>query len=234
MAITFETKDCVALTPQDYESMAKLCAEGTNPRCQDLLESEGENWILVATAHEGATLRGFSFFTLDRIGGTPAIVVGLSSVACFSKRKTVMRGLTIEQFKRALISFPDEDVIVGVRVDDVSAYDTFWQLYGIIPRPDYEPNGEDRAWGRRLAKRFGVADSAYSPRDFRITGAGEPTAVWCYDAPDGSAKSKTGGIDCKITRGELQRLFDGLDTEQGDSLIAHGWIRREDLVKFQA
>jgi len=232
MAITFETKDCIALTEQDYDARAYLCAQGPNPRCRELLESEGDNWVLVAMGFEGDTLRGFSFFTLDRIGGTPGIVVGLSLVACFSKRKTVMRGLMIEQFKRALISFPEEDVIVGTRVDDISSYDIFWQLHDIIPRPHYAANGEDRAWGRRLAKRFGVDNSAYDAREFKVTGGGEPSPVWCYNAADNSDTRKTGGVGCKMTRAELKRLFKKIDANQGDSLIVHGWVRKEDLTKF--
>ena len=233
MAITFEIKDCVALGDTDLNDMAELCQQGPNPNCRELLESESANWIWVATGYEGDTLRGFSFFTLDRIGGTPGIVMGLSQVACYSKRKTVMRGLVIEQYKRALISFPEEDVLVGARVDDVSAYDVFWQVHDIIPRPKYDPNGEDRAWGKRLAKRFGVAESIYDAKEFRIAGQGEPTPVLCYNGDDNSDSRKTGGVGSKLTRKELKGLFKKIDSSQGDSLIVHGWVRQEDLLKFQ-
>lgn len=214
--------------------MVQLCDQGPNPDCVKLLESETDNWVLVSLAFEGDVLRGFSFFTLDRIGGTPGIVIGLSSVACYSKRKTVMRGLVIEQFKRALISFPEEDVIVGTRVDDASTYDIFWQLHDIIPRPNYDPNGEDRAWGKRLAKRFGIENSSYDPKEFKVAGKGGPAPVWCYNASDKSDARKTGGVGCKMSLAELKRIFKKIDPDQGDSLIVHGWVHKEDLTKFHS
>ena len=59
---------------------------------------------------------------------------------------------------RAAISFPDEDVVVAARVHSRARY-VLPQTYRRTRSSrgqGYTPNGEDRAWGRRLAKRYGV------------------------------------------------------------------------------
>ena len=225
MAIQFKTKDCVELTEDDLQAMYNLCGTTDEPVSQEFLESEKDRWVLVSLGHENDRLKGFSFFTLDRIGGTPSIVAGFGAVACYSKCRTVMRGLTAEQFKRALISFPEEDVLVGACFQEPDCYEVFWRLEDIVPRPGYDPNGEDRAWGTRLAKRFGIEDSAYSRRDFRVKGCSETATVWRYSAKNGSAKSASKD-DC------ADDLFSKVKADRGDSLIVHGWVRKEDLVKF--
>src|SRR3546814_5055975 len=51
-----------------------------------LLSKMAEAWVLITQAREGDKLRGFSFCTLERIGGTPCVLVGLASVARNAKR----------------------------------------------------------------------------------------------------------------------------------------------------
>ena len=82
-------------------------------------------------------------------------------------------------------------------------------------------SGEERAWGRRLAKRFDIP--TYDDRAFVATGDGSYPA--CLDHE--SLKPET--IDP-----EVRAFFDGLDEERGDSLIAFGWAMAEFLAKFQA
>ena len=68
-----------------------------------------------------------------------------------------------ELYRRAAISFPDEDVLVAGRLAHPAAYTLFGLLDDVCPRPKYSPNGEERAWGRRLARRFGC-DARYDDR----------------------------------------------------------------------
>lgn len=226
----FETKDCFELIEEELQAMLDLCETTSEPVSQEFLESEKDRWVLVALGYENERLKGFSFFSLDRIGGTPSIVSGFSSVACYSKRRTVMRGLTAEQFKRALISFPEEDVLVGACFQEAACYEVFWKLKDIVPRPGYDANGEDRAWGTRLAKRFGIADSSYSRRDFVVKGCSETAPVWRYsEAVAKSNAAKKNGSD-----GNFADLFEKVKSDHGDSLIVHGWVRKEDLMKFSS
>ena len=72
-----------------------------------------------------------------------------------------------EAYHRALMAFPDEDVVVGSRFVAADALDAFKELDEVIPRPGHRAVGEERAWGRRLAKRFGV-DGTYDEKSFVV------------------------------------------------------------------
>ena len=91
---------------------------------------------------------------------------GMLSVKRTSKRDQVLKGLMNEAYHRALMAFPDEDVVVGSRFVTADGLEAFKQLDEIIPRPGHRAVGEERAWGRRLAKRFGV-DSSYDEQSVR-------------------------------------------------------------------
>ena len=77
-----------------------------------------------------------------------------------------------EAFHRALMAFPDEDVVIGSRFVAVDALEAFKQLDELIPRPGHRAVGEERAWGRRLAKRFGV-DATYDEQTFVVKSNGQ-------------------------------------------------------------
>jgi len=120
MAIEIETKDCTMLGDAEIEEMADLCAVGPNPFGIGLISKQAEEWVLVTTVREGGRLKGFAFCTLERIGGTPSVVVGLASVYRTSRRDTVLRALVSEQLRRAVLAFPDEDVVIGYRFNEPS------------------------------------------------------------------------------------------------------------------
>ena len=221
MAIDVETKDCTALGDAELAEMADLCADGPSRFEVGLLSKAAESWVLVTLAREGEKLKGFSFSTLERIGGTPSVIVGLASVKRSSKRDTVLRSIMTDQLRRAVLAFPDEDVLVGTRFATISGYEAFRSLVDIVPRPDYMATGEERAWGRRLAKRFGVDSSSYDERSFVVTG--EDTFPQVLDHE--SLKPE------KIDAGYAQ-FFEIVDAERGDALVAFGWAMADDLVKL--
>ena len=221
MAIDVETKDCTALGDAELAEMADLCADGPSRFEVGLLSKAAESWVLVTLAREGEKLKGFSFSTLERIGGTPSVIVGLASVKRSSKRDTVLRSIMTDQLRRAVLAFPDEDVLVGTRFATISGYEAFRSLVDIVPRPDYVATGEERAWGRRLAKRFGVDSSSYDERSFVVTG--EDTFPQVLDHE--SLKPE------KIDAGYAQ-FFEAVDVERGDALVAFGWAMADDLVKL--
>lgn len=221
MAIDVETKDCTALSDAELAEMADLCADGPSRYESGLLSKMAEAWVLITQAREAGKLRGFSFSTLERIGGTPCILIGLASVKRQAKRDAVLKALMADEYRRAVLAFPDEDVLVGVRMVDPGAFEAFKSLEDIVPRPGYKASGEERAWGRRLAKRFAI--DAYDDRAFVATGDGSYPA--CLD----HESLKPEAIDP-----EVRAFFDGLDDERGDSLIAFGWAMAEFLTKFSA
>jgi hypothetical protein len=220
MAIEVETKDCTALSDAELAEMGDICSGGPAGFDFGLLSKQREDWVLITQARLDDRLHGFSFCTLERIGGTPSVLIGLASIKRSSKRDSVLRAVMADQFRRAVMAFPDEDVLVGTRFLDPAGFEAFKAMHDVVPRPGHKANGEERAWGRRLAKRFAV-EGTYDEHTFRVTGEGGVARALDHEA------LKPAGIDPDVAA-----LFDGLDRDRGDCLVAFGWVLAEDLAKL--
>ena len=66
----------------------------------------------------------------------------------------------------------------------------FAGLEDVVPRLGYKPTGEDRAWGRRLAKRYGN-DGHFDDREFKVAVKGRKPP--CLAILDTSPVKATGG-----------------------------------------
>ena len=221
MALDVTTKDCTALSDSELAEMADICADGGHGYGVGDLSKQAELWVLVTLVREGNHLRGFSFSTLERIGGTPCILLGVASVKRTSKRDSVLRSIIGDNFRRALMAFPDEDVLLGTRMSRACGFDGFKHLVDVIPRPDHKPSGEERAWGRRLAKRFGIENGNYDDQTFTITGDESAPLVLDHES------LKPEKIDSDVAA-----QFNHLDPDRGDCLVTCGWIMAEELLKF--
>lgn len=221
MAVEVETKDCTAVGDAELAELADLSADGPNPFEIGVLSKAAESWVLVTLARDNGRLKGFSFSTLERIGGTPSVIIGLASIKRTAKRSTVLRAMMTDQLRRAVLAFPDEDVLVGTRFATVSGYEAYATLDDIVPRPDYKATGEERAWGRRLVKRFAIASSRYDERAFLVKGDESYPEILDHE----SLKPE------KLDPGYHQ-FFEGLDVARGDALIAFGWAMADDLEKL--
>jgi len=222
MAIEVTTKDCTQLSDAELAEMADICADGPSHFEAGLLSKQAEAWVLISLAREGAGLKGFSFCTLERIGGTPSVLIGLASVKRTSRRDTVLKALITDQYRRSVLAFPDEDVLVGTRFASASGYEAFKTLGDIVPRPEHRATGEERAWGRRLAKRFGIDSSSYDDKTFVARGDGTFPLVLDHEA------LKPEKLDPRY-----EAFFADVDADRGDSLIACGWAMAEDLAKLR-
>jgi len=222
MTFEVETKDCTALSDAELAEMADTVAEGPTGFDIGLLSKQAEAWVLISQVRDAGRLVGFSFCTLERIGGTPCLLWGLASVKRNSKRDQVLRALIGAQFRRAVLAFPDEDVLIGTRFTDAGAFAAFKGLQDVCPRPGHKPTGEERAWSRRLAKRFG-AEGRIDDRSFVVTGDGTASGAFDFSA----AKPET--IDP-----EVAAFVEPLDHERRDVLIAFGWAMAEDLASKHA
>ena len=220
MAIEVETKDCTQLGDAELAEMADLCADAPSRFEIGTLSKAAESWVLVSLARDNGKVKGFAFSTLERIGGTPSVIIGLASVKRTSKRDTVLRGIVTDQLRRAVLAFPDEDVLVGTRFATVSGYDAFRTLVDIVPRPDYLATGEERAWGRRLAKRFGIDASRYDERTFVVRGDESYPEVLDHES-----------LKLDKVEGYVE-FFAAVDVVRGDALIAFGWATADDLLKL--
>ena len=215
MSVEVLTQDCSALSETQLEEMLGVGgAFGV-----DLLAKAKEDWVLCTLARVDGKLHGFTFSTLERIGGTPCVLIGLLSVKRTGKRDQVLKGLMGEAYHRALMAFPDEDVVVGSRFAAPDGLEAFKSLTDIIPRNGHRAVGEERAWGRRLAKRFGV-DSTYDEQSFVV-----------------KEKGQSGFIDHESSKPEkiasdITSLFATVNPKKSGVLIVHGWTMAESLVKL--
>lgn len=215
MAIQVDTKDSSALTDADLDELASMGGAFDI----GLLSKAKEDWVLATTARIEEKLHGFSFSTLERIGGTPCVLLGLMSVKRSSKRDSVLKGLMAEAYHRALMAFPDEDVVVGARFVRPDGLEAFKSLSDIIPRPDHRAVGEERAWGRRLAKRFGV-DAGYDEKTF-VVGSNGQSGFLDHES------LKPEKLDPEVVA-----MFEPVPAAKGGSIVIYGWTMAEDLLKL--
>jgi hypothetical protein len=215
MTLAVITNDAIALSDTELDEMAEMGgAFGIGA-----LSKAAQHWVLVTTARLNGKLEGFTFCTLERIGGTPCVLLGLMSIRRGARRDSVLRGLMGEAYHRALMAFPDEDVVVGSRFVDAGALVAFKDLDDLTPSPSKRAVGEDRAWGRRLAKRFGV-EANYDEKSF-IVGR---------DGHDGFLDFETSKPE-KVSA-EIAGLFESVPVKRGGCMVFFGWTMAEDLVKL--
>lgn len=215
MALDVSTNDAAALTDTDLDELASM----EDAFSAGQLSKAKEDWVLITTARFGGALHGFMFSTLDRIGGTPCVLIGLMSVKRSSKRDQVLRGLIGEAYHRALMAFPDEDVVVGCRFVNADGLEAFKDLREVTPSPGAQAVGEQRAWGRRLAKRFAV-DAKYDANAF-IAATGSADGYLDHES------SKPDKLDPAVVE-----MFDAVPVSKGGAMIVYGWTMAEDLLKL--
>jgi hypothetical protein len=213
VAIEVQTIDCTALSDSDFAAMADLSADSLGWET-GLLSKQAEEWVLASQAFDQERLQGFMFTTLERIGGTPALVIGAATVARCGQRSSVVRALMRAAYHKALMAFPDEDVIVATRLVAPGPLEALAGLQDVRPWPETRANGEERAWGRRLSKRFGAAD--FNDRTMIALGDGDQLVF------DHEASKDLDGAE----------ILDGCDTQAGQYVIGWGWAMAEYLEQF--
>ena len=158
-----ESRDSVSLKPAELDVLGQLLTTVGLPGMDTQLEGHIETFPLIVVASEDDDIHGFMFGSLERVGGTPCILWGLGATRKGRQAGLAVKGMVSELYRRAAISFPDEDVLVAGRIAQPAAYSLLAILTDVVPRPNYSPTGEERAWGRRLARRFGC-DARYDDR----------------------------------------------------------------------
>jgi hypothetical protein len=220
MSIEIEagTKDCTALTDAELAEMADLVAASTTGWGVGFLSKQREEWVLVTQAREGARLRGFALSTLERIGGTPCLLIGVASFNPGASAARALDEVLRDLYRRALLAFPDEDVLVGTRLAHPSGFRAFEGLQDVVPRAGHRATGEERAWTRRLGKRF-AGDQVLDDRAARLEGDGNPSGLLDYVPRREPRQAQA-----------FAEFFEGLDRERRDCVVAFGWAMAEDLA----
>ena len=218
MSIEVTTKDCTAVGDAELSEIADFAlARGTGYDL-GLLSKQRDEWVLCTQIRNAGALVGFAFCTLERIGGTPCILLGLAVIQDGSSDRMILNEIMAEQYRKALLAFPDEDVLVGARIPSHLGYHIFAGLEDVVPRLEHKPSGEERAWGRRLAKKFGV-ESKLDDRTFVVSGKGDVAGMVSY------------GDLMLGAEGELEPIFSNVDRTQQDTLVAFGWAMAEHLAE---
>jgi hypothetical protein len=217
-AIEVATKDCTALADTELAEMADLSAGATGAYEVGFLSKQREEWVLVTQAREADKLRGYALSTLERIGGTPSLLIGVAGFTQTGMAEPALKAVMHDLYRRALLAFPDEDVLVGTRMLEASAFRAFGGLEEIVPRAGHKPSGEERAWGRRLAKRFGM-ESQLDDRTFVLEGVGDPCGALDYSPRKHVTSSDS-----------WTEFFASFVPGRVDALVAFGWAMAEDLA----
>ena len=131
----------------------------------------------------------------------------------------MLRGLIGEAYHRALMAFPDEDVVVGCRFVNADGLEAFKDLRDVTPSPGSNAVGEERAWGRRLAKRFGV-EAKYDATSF-VAATGSAGGYLDHES------SKPDKLDV-----DFVKMFQAVPVAKGGVMIVYGWTMAEDLLKL--
>jgi hypothetical protein len=216
-----DIRDSASLKPAELDELSQVLRKAGSPLPDSTIDDQVERFSRVTMVVAEDEVHGFLFGSLERIGGTPCVLWGLGATsAANGDAAPMLEAMTTELFRRAAISFPDEDVLVAGRIANPGLYRLFGGLQEPVPRPGYRASGEDRAWGRRLAKRFGC-DSRYDDRAFLSSGDGTPEPKLDIDLGDDPEP-------------EVQELLAPLDADKGDTMIAFGWAPAESLAAVLA
>jgi hypothetical protein len=215
-----DIRDSASLKPAELDELSQVLRKAGSPLPDTTIDDQVERFSRVTMVMDEDEIHGFLFGSLERIGGTPCVLWGLGATAAVTEPGPVLEAMTTELYRRAAISFPDEDVLVAGRIAHPALYQLFGTLQEPVPRPGYRASGEDRAWGRRLAKRFGC-DGNYDDRAFRSAGNGTPEPKLDIDL----------GVEPEPG---IQELLAPVDPAKGDTLIAFGWAPAESLAAVLA
>jgi hypothetical protein len=213
-----DSRDSDTLKPPELDELGQVLATTTTGIEDAEVDRQVEMFPLVVTATEDEVITAFMFASLERVGGTPCVLLGLGGTRPGKQAKKTLAGMAEELYRRAAITFPDEDVLVGGMFGQPSGYSLLDGLSDRVPRAGHKPTGEERAWGRRLAKRFGC-EAGYDDRAFQVPGNGRPLAVVDTVSINGAGKRAT-------------EAFSEIDA--GCALIAFGWALAEALESRQS
>jgi len=203
MAMTVTTKDTTALNDAELAEMADLCVDREPGFDIGFLSKQREDWVLITQVREGNKLRAYSFCTLERIGGTPSLLVGLALVDRNAKSDQALKTLLHDQFRRALLAFPDEDVLLGTRLTTPDGFRAFLGLEDVVPREGY--------------KRFGD-EKAIDDKTFVMSSLSGP--VGGLDFVASKALPLEGAVN----------LFKPVKAAKGERLVVFGWAMAESLA----
>ena len=213
------TKDTTALSDAELVEMADLCVDRDPKFDIGFLSKQREEWVLVTTVREGTKLRGYSFCTLERIGGTPSLLLGVALVDRNAKSDQTLRCLLADQFRRALLAFPDEDVLLGLRLMTADGYRAFARAARRRAALRPPPDGRGARLGATPGQAVRQREGPRRPH-LRAQLRREPGRRARLRRREGAGP-----------RRRADALFRSVKANRGQRLVAFGWAMAEDLAK---
>src|SRR3954468_1906822 len=110
LGMKVESPDSVSLKPAELDEFGQILASNGLPITDEELDRQVEAFPLVVCASQDGLFQGLMLGSLERIGGTPAILWGMGAVRKGKLAAETLKVMTGELTRRAAISFPDEDV----------------------------------------------------------------------------------------------------------------------------
>jgi len=211
-----ESRDSVNVKPAELDVLGQILTHVGSTLDDEALDQQIESFPLICLTSVDEELHGFLFGSLERIGGTPCVLWGAGAARKGKNAGPSLKALVGELYRRAAISFPDEDVLVAGQIAHPAGYTLLGGLSDICPRPGYSPTGEERAWGRRLAKRFG-SKARYDDKAFRLKPGKQPARVFDTRTMKVSSTSKAA------------EMLGSPDPAAGEAMIVFGWASAEAL-----
>ena len=223
MAIEVETKDCTALSDAELAEMADICADGPARFEVGLLSKQTEAWVLVTRARRRQAQGLLLLHARAHRWHARACCIGLALDAPHLQARRGAAGDHDRPVPPGRAGLPRRGragrhpLHQRRRASRRSRRSTT-----SFPVPATRPSGEERAWGRRLAKRFGVENGGYDDQTFLVSGDGDLSR-----SPRPRERSSP-----RTSTPTWSPCSPACDADAGDSLIAFGWAMAEDLAKL--
>ena len=217
MAMNVTTKDTTALSDAELAEMADLCVDREPNFDIGFLSKQREDWVLVTHVREGNKLRGYSFCTLERIGGTPSLLVGLLLVDRNAKSDQTLKAILHDQFRRALLAFPDEDVLLGSRLTSPDGYRAFAGLEDVVPRLGLQADGRGPGLGPSSGQALRLRE-VDRRQDLHHDGVARVRSVVSTTSPP------------RVQSPRVSRRSFAVKPHKGQRLVVFGWAMAEALA----
>ena len=133
----------------------------------------------------------------------------------------MLRAVIGDHLRRAVLAFPDEDVLVGTRFNDAGGFEAFKVAVATsCPAPATRPRARSGPGAAGWPSASASRRRATTTRPSSSPGDGTHPLVFDHES------LKPEKIDA-----EVAAQFDHLDLDRGDCLVAFGWVMAEDLLK---
>ena len=213
-----ESRDSVSLKPAELDELGQLVSGVGLPLHDEQLDRHVEQFPLVAVAADDGEIAGLPV-RLARAHRRHARASCGASARCAGARQArpSLDGLVAELYRRAAISFPDEDVLVAGRIAHPAAYTLLGVLDDVCPARSTRPTARSGP-GAGASPGASAATPATTTARFRLQRPRRARAG--ARRPRRSRPAARSSVE----------LVGEVDPASGEAMIAYGWAMAEALA----